>query len=178
LARLIIKTSYITDAIYKENYLGYIATREGVEKYIADETKDNPATKKQINFINRHFNTAKDFLEYDDYIKNTTMGNASELITMITESEAVDPEIYLKYISERPKVDMYKNEEHGLWNLNGKADLEKELKKIGETESVVWTHIFLCAGKILTSIILAIKKNGKSLLHLKQKKYQNFIILI
>lgn len=84
-----------------------------------------------------------DFLEYKDFEKNPSRENADELITQITESHAdffSDRGTYLKYISERPRVQIVSKT--GLF-----SDAEMDLnisrisREISESQSNVWTHI-------------------------------------
>jgi hypothetical protein len=108
---------------------------------VSEEGRDKPATQKQKDWIDAHIGGLRDLLEYEDYVKSPTVGNASELITAIAEYNTTDPEIYLNYIAERPGVDKDAGDAHGLWNLTGKADLETEIEKVSHTQSVAWTHI-------------------------------------
>ena len=116
---------------YKE-----LARKEAVVK---DENA--PVTKNQVKFITSHLTDAKGMLEYEDYEKKPTFGNASALITAIAELHITDPVIYLRYIAERPGVAKKEGEVHGLWNLNGRADLKNEIQNVEKIEGVAWTHI-------------------------------------
>ena len=64
--------------------------------------------RKDINNeLLKRYPDSVDFLEYKDFEKNPSRENADELITQITESHAdffSDRGTYLKYISERPRV--------------------------------------------------------------------------
>jgi len=74
----------------------------------SNKNLNNPATKNQKEWIDKHSQGMQDLLEYEDYIQNPTFGNASELISAIAEYNTTDPEIYLKYIAERPGVFKHK----------------------------------------------------------------------
>lgn len=68
-------------------YAQYIATREGVEK-LDDSHRHAPVTKKQqalIERILRDFPEIKGSQEYEDFLRDQTVGNASEFITMAIE---------------------------------------------------------------------------------------------
>ena len=84
MARLITKFKYLKPEDRKNvgGYAEYIATREGVEKI--DESKRNtPATNKQKQLIKKilsDFPDSKSSLEYEDYLKEKTVGAASEFI--------------------------------------------------------------------------------------------------
>lgn len=119
----------------------YEQLARGPAAKVSEEGRSKPATRKQKEWIEAHAGGLRDLFEYEDYIKNPTVGSASELITAIAEYNTTDPEIYLKYIAERPGVAKGNGEAHGLWNMAGKADLDAELDKITNTESVAWVHI-------------------------------------
>lgn len=147
MAQLIVKSPYLppnsTGKI--EGYLRYISTREGVEKI---KQKDSVAysdedRKDIINELLKRYPDSVDFLEYKDFEKNPSRENADELITQITESHAdffSDRGTYLKYISERPRVQIVSKT--GLF-----SDAEMDLnisrisREISESQSNVWTHI-------------------------------------
>ena len=84
MARLITKFKYLKpdERNHFGGYAEYIATREGVEKI--DESKRNaPATNKQKQLIKKilsDFPDSKSSLEYEDYLKDKTIGAASEFI--------------------------------------------------------------------------------------------------
>ena len=89
MARLITKFKYLKpdERNHFGGYAEYIATREGVEKI--DESKRNaPATNKQKQLIKKilsDFPDSKSSLEYEDYLKEKTVGAASEFITRMLE---------------------------------------------------------------------------------------------
>lgn len=143
--RIIVKTGYIKGKAHKEYYVRYIATRDGVEKYRSDHG-DKPATKKQKMLIKQlmsDYPDAKAMFEYDDYKNDPTRENASELISSVIDSNIHDvctKENYVDYIANRPRVE--KLGEHGLFSDHGyTVDLTKTVRKIGEHEGNVWTHI-------------------------------------
>ena len=75
-------------------YVKYIATREGVEK-IDDTKRLSPATGKQQQFIEkilRDFPNTKEMLEYEDYQKDKTIGNAviQEALNLDTEKKIIE----------------------------------------------------------------------------------------
>ena len=88
--RLIFKCPYLKGGshttVQRENYLRYIATREGVELLL--EHPDWPATQKQkelIQQLNQDFPSAQTLFEYEDYRKSPTRKNAAELIDRVLE---------------------------------------------------------------------------------------------
>ena len=87
MAKLVTKFKYMSGKRGADKYTRYIATREGVEK-VSDSVRARKTTKKQDAFIKRlikEFPKAKDSLEYEDYRKNPTRGNASDFIERCIE---------------------------------------------------------------------------------------------
>ena len=127
------------------NYVSYIATREGVEK--AENSKKHlPSTTVQEKIIGKllkNFPDSKDLYEYEDYINNTTRGNADELILRIAETHAElfgDREKYVSYIAQRPRVE--KLSSHGLFTDDGVPIILSDVQKeVAESKSNIWTHI-------------------------------------
>ena len=87
--RVILKCPYLKsgDTTHKENLVSYIATRDGVQKMVIGN-KNLPVTKKQEQFIAQilnEFPDTKNLFEYEDYLENKTIENASEFITIALE---------------------------------------------------------------------------------------------
>lgn len=107
MARLILKSPYLKPGSGRSTggYLHYIATREGVEM-AEDTSRHLPATADQQNQIAKlikKYPDSRDSHEYEDYLANSTRGNADAFIESIYEVYG-DPQrdIYLQYIGERP----------------------------------------------------------------------------
>ena len=131
----------------RKNYTRYIATRETVEireQNIID--REAPATEKQQELLSdllKDFPEAKKYLEYEDYKNNSTVENASELISMIIERNADvigNRQNFVGYMAMRPGVE--KRGSHGLFNdkdepiiLNQAAD------EIANHPGNVWSHV-------------------------------------
>lgn len=136
-------SSYIKSQTHSANLVQYISTREGVEF----NTKEllGEVSEKQKNLIKEvvdKFAFLKELDEYKNYLKDSTKSNASKFLTesfSLIEDQHVNKEIYLKYISERPRVE--KINTHGLFNSGGEADLQKEIQNIKSHKGPVWTHI-------------------------------------
>lgn len=146
MAKLITKFKYLPPTKSgRGGYARYIATREGVDK-IDESKRFAPATKKQKQLIRNillDFPDAREMLEYEDYQKNSTIGNASEFISRALEDnavEALDREGYARYIATRPRVERYGS--HGLFTDD---DVEIQLSKVTEEinahEGNIWTVI-------------------------------------
>lgn len=147
MAKLITKFKYLkpSDRQSVGSYAKYIATREGVEK-VDDTFKTDPPTEKQkklIDRILRDFPDSKTMLEYEDYLKEPTLGNASEFITRALEDnaqEVVGSKTYADYIATRPRAERFGS--HGLFTDDGiRVKLGEVSKELNEYEGNVWTVI-------------------------------------
>ena len=151
MSRLIMYSSYINNKSngskkHSKNLIEYIATREGVDYFVSDENKNLEVTEPQkflIYDLVDEYKFLKDIDEYREYLKNKNVVNASQFLTSAFElikDEERSKEVYLKYISERPRVEKFKNQDHGLFN-DKIADVEKEIESIKKHDGTVWTHI-------------------------------------
>lgn len=144
--RIILKCGYLksNSNANRGGFINYIATREGVVK-ITNRLSSKKATEKQKKHIKdliKLFPDVKKYLEYEDFMKEQTIGNASELITRIEEdhyAELCGSEGYLQYIAQRPGV--YKQGKHGLFGQADYVDLEKVKQEINDHQGNVWTQI-------------------------------------
>ena len=125
-------------------YAKYIATRGGVE--FAPQSQENiSATDKQKSLIEKLISDYPDsveMLEYEDYINNPTVKNASEFITRAIEDNINfnKDTTYADYIATRPRVE--KSGTHGLFSMeDGEIDLGKVSNEITEHSGNVWTMI-------------------------------------
>ena len=147
MARLITKFKYLKPEDRKNvgGYAEYIATREGVEKI--DESKRNaPATNKQKQLIKKilsDFPDSHSSLEYEDYLKEKTVGADSEFITRALEENAdemMHTKTYADYIATRPRAERIGS--HGLFTDDGVAvDLQKVSDELHSHTGNVWTAI-------------------------------------
>lgn len=145
--RVIFKCPYLKngDTTHRGNLVSYIATRDGVQKMVI-RNKTLPVTKKQEQLITQilnEFPDTKNLFEYEDYLENKTLENASEFITIALEHNldvVAKKENYVDYIANRPRVK--KLSSHGLFN--GGSDeivLSKIAKDVSEHEGNVWLPI-------------------------------------
>lgn len=147
MAKLITKFKYLKPSARQSvgGYAKYIATREGVEK-VDDTFKTDPPTEKQkklIERILRDFPDSNSMLEYEDYLKAPTLGNASEFITRALEDnahEALNTKTYADYIATRPRAERFGS--HGLFTDDGvRVKLEDVSKELNKYDGNVWTVI-------------------------------------
>jgi TPR repeat protein len=150
MARLILKCPYFKGGSKRASaHLGklvnYIATRDGVEKINIDNGNLSYTTKQEelILQLVKEFPNTKNLFEYEDYIKNPTLENASEFISIAIE-ENFDKigkrKNYVDYIANRPRVE--KMGKHGLFT--GGDDnlvLSRIADEVANHEGNVWTPI-------------------------------------
>ena len=147
MAKIIFSSRYIKNP-GKANagkLLRYAATREGVEK-VAVGLDRSPSTVRQqrlIKTILDEFPESKDYLEYEDYLKEPCKSNATEFI-----GAAIDRNIdrlggvknLVKYYAERPGVE--KCGAHGLFSqTDDKIDLDALAEEVSNHKGIIWTHI-------------------------------------
>ena len=147
MAKIIFSSRYIKNP-GKANagkLLRYAATREGVEK-VAVGLDRSPSTVRQqrlIKNILEAFPEAKDYLEYEDYLREPCKSNATEFI-----DAAIDRNIdrldgvknLVKYYGERPGVEKFGA--HGLFSqTDDKIDLDALAEKVSSHKGIIWTHI-------------------------------------
>lgn len=144
MAKIIVKIPYIKNKT-AANYAAYIATREGVDKSVNIDLKIAPPTEKQLNFIDEYIiklPDAKELFEYEDYIKNPTVENASKFIAAATEQNPdlfQNREEYISYIATRPRAE--KVCEHGLFGVADNVELEKVKNEIKNLSGNCWAPI-------------------------------------
>lgn len=147
--RIIFKCPYLkggsSAAAHLENLVGYIATRDGVEKIDPGSTR-LAATAKQTDLVAQliqSFPESKELFEYEDYLASPNRGNASAFITMVIEqnlTQLVHREKYLEYIAKRPRAQRFGT--HGLFT--GDRDslvLAQVAKAVAEHPGNVWLPI-------------------------------------
>ena len=132
-------------AAHLENYVGYVATREGVDRIDPGRAR-LPATPKQRDMVAkllREFPLCKGLFEYQDYQAAPTRGNASAFITRAIEDNLdslAKKENYLDYIAKRPRAQ--RMGPHGLFTGAGDAlVLSQVAKEVAEHKGNVWLPI-------------------------------------
>lgn len=147
MAKLITKFKYLKPNARQSvgGYAKYIATREGVDK-IDESLKFAHSSVKQQQFIQKilkDFPDSKDSLEYEDYLKNPTVGNASEFITRTMEDnayEVMQTKTYADYIATRPRAQRFGT--HGLFTDDGvQIKLNEVSENLNQYGGNVWTVI-------------------------------------
>lgn len=148
--RIIFRCPYIKggsaeSAAHLENYVGYVATREGVERIDPGRAK-YPATRKQRDMVERllrEFPLSRGMFEYEDYLSTPTRGNASEFITRALEDnidQIAKRENYLQYIAMRPRAQQMGP--HGLFTGTGDSlVLSQTAEAVARHPGNVWLPI-------------------------------------
>ena len=113
---------------------------------VDDTFKNDPPTEKQKKLMDKilhDFSDSKDMLEYEDYLKEPTLGNASEFISRVLEDnahKAAGVKTYADYIATRPRAERFGS--HGLFTDDGvRVKLEDVSKELNEYDGNVWTVI-------------------------------------
>lgn len=147
MAKLITKFKYLKPNARTSvgGYAKYIATREGVDK-IDKSFKLAPTSLKQKQLIEKiltDFPDSKEMLEYEDYLKEPTVGNASEFITRALEDnsyEVMQTKTYADYIATRPRAQRFGS--HGLFTDDGvQIKLNEVSDELNNYGGNVWTVI-------------------------------------
>lgn len=149
MSQIIVTSRYLKSGTEtkRKNYTRYIATRETVEireQNIID--REAPATEKQQELLSdllKDFPEAKKYLEYEDYKNNSTIENASELISMIIERNADvigNRQNFVGYMAMRPGVE--KRGSHGLFNDKDEPIiLNQAANEIANHPGNIWSHV-------------------------------------
>lgn len=148
--RIVLKCPYLKGgtekvAAHLSNLVTYMATRNGVEK-LTLENRNLPSTVNQEDLIKqivKEFPGSKNLFEYEDYLANKTIVNASEFISIALEQN-IDKigqrKNYVDYIANRPRVERMGS--HGLFT--GGADeivLNRIAEEVANHAGNVWTPI-------------------------------------
>lgn len=147
MAKIIFSSRYIKNPGIANagKLLRYAATREGVEK-VAVGLDRSPSTVRQQRLIKNILEAlpeTKDYLEYEDYLKEPCKSNATEFI-----GAAIDRNIdrldgvknLVKYYGERPGVEKFGA--HGLFSqTDDKIDLDALATEVSNHKGIIWTHI-------------------------------------
>ncbi len=153
-------------------WVRYIATREGVDKTINQEILIKKPTKKQIKYIDemlKHSPEVRDTFEYQDYMENPTIQNASALISVAAEGNPdlfENRETYLNYIATRPNVEKHGN--HGLFGNEDAVNLAKAKEKIAEHNGVIWMPIISLKREDATRLGYDSADSWRNMLRAKQ----------
>lgn len=148
--RIILKCPYLKGggektSAHLSNLVTYMATRNGVEKL--SKTKANlPCTLKQEDLIQqiiKEFPEAMKLFEYEDYIENKTVENASEFISIALEQnldKIGQRKNYVDYIANRPRVQ--RMGAHGLFTGgDDKIVLSRTAEEVANHTGNVWIPI-------------------------------------
>ena len=149
MSQIIVTSRYLKSGTEtkRKNYTRYIATRETVE--IREQNiieREAPATEKQQELLSdllKDFPEAKKYLEYEDYKNDSTVENASELISAIIERNADvigNRQNFVGYMAMRPGVE--KKGSHGLFNdKNEPIILNQAANDIANHRGNIWSHV-------------------------------------
>ena len=134
-----------TPKLTATNLVKYMGTREGVEKLLTG-INHTPSTVRQqrlIKDILKYDSDTEKYLEYQDYLKESSKSNAAEFIDAFIEHNADrigDIDKLVSYIAKRPGVE--KLGSHGLFSqTDDKIDLDLVANEVGHHKGIIWTHV-------------------------------------
>ena len=145
--RIIFTSRYLRGAGVGQvkNLLNYMATRPNAEKIPISQS--SKATKKQREWIEKEIKRQPHLMglfEYEDYVKDPTKANASELIEKIAEQQietAEGIENYVGYLAKRPRAERG-GQGHALWNGSDEPiNLRKVTQEAAAHRGRIWTHV-------------------------------------
>lgn len=145
--RIIFTSRYLRNAGAGQvkNLLKYMATRPNAEKLSVAEAME--PTKRQREWIAKEIKKQhgiKSLFEYEDYVKNPTKANASELIEKIAEQQietAEGIENYVGYLAKRPRAERGE-QGHALWNGSDEpVNLRRVTQEAARHKGRIWTHV-------------------------------------
>lgn len=127
-------------------YLKYIATRDGVEKSnsLQEKQLSSLSQRQLIEKLLKDFPDCKDMLEYEDYVKEPTIKNATEFISRAIEDNIgridMKGKTYADYIATRPNVEVQGT--HGLFSSDDEpVVLSKVSEELNAHVGNIWTMI-------------------------------------
>ncbi len=127
-------------------YLKYIATRDGVEKSnsLQEKQLSSLSQRQLIEKLLKDFPDCKNMLEYEDYVKEPTLKNATEFISRAIEDNIgridMKGKTYADYIATRPNVEMQGT--HGLFSSDDEPIvLSRVSEELNAHEGNIWTMI-------------------------------------
>ena len=150
-SQIIVTSRYLKSGTKKaktkrKNYTKYIATREGAEireQKSLSRVVSREKQKQLLNELLNDFPEAKKYLEYEDYISNQTVENASELISAIIElnTDVIgNRQNFVGYMALRPGAE--KRGQHGLFNGSDEPIvLNKVTEEVANHPGIVWSHV-------------------------------------
>lgn len=153
---IIVSSGYIKNTEHYLNYLTYsgekleaqtLVFKDGTtvdvnpdEKIDASAIEDLEAVKIELKDGTSRYLTPARYQKFtrekeDGYVEHT-------LVLEDGTEQALTPEIYLKYMGERPSVEKDDDFGHGLFDMDGIVDMQKERQRVIENDgSVKWSHI-------------------------------------
>lgn len=148
MAKIIVNCRYLkgSSKAQRSNLIEYMGTRPGVEFSEDDSYRLNFATERQTGLIKQLeqlIPNFKTYFEYEDYIKNPTIENASALITAAYEYNLdlfSTKENLIEYMGKRPGSERVG--EHGLFDGGSNpVDIREAMDEVANHEGNVWTHV-------------------------------------
>ncbi len=129
-------------------YINYIATRPSVEK-------DKKANHGLFNII-----TTSEYIKGEHYINYSNY--AAKKLEAEKANIYLDTVTYINYIATRPSVEKDKKANHGLFNLNGLADLQENIDMAKKYKKhIKWSYVISLERKENIDMAKKYKKHIK-----------------
>ncbi len=153
--KVIVNSGYIKSSAHYINYLEYAGNKlEAQTLVLNDGTKIElepdelyDVAQSDFKYIeiktkdggNRKLNKSQ-YISYVSTVEDGVIEN--QLVRNDGLIESLEPVTYLKYIGYRPSVEKYRNASHGLFDLQGMANMDDVKQTILNNEnSIKWSHI-------------------------------------
>ena len=152
-AKIIVKSGYIKNVQHMANALDYAGNKieaqlavmedgSTVEASAADliAGEENLARIRVTLKSGRTINLKPE--QYRQKVRDLQKPHQEQVLHWEGGEKAFSSEDYIKYIAYRPSVEKAPDRKHGLFTLDGDADMELEKERLKEhQDSVMWSHI-------------------------------------
>ncbi|WP_101909068.1 MobP3 family relaxase [Marasmitruncus massiliensis] len=152
-AKIIVKSGYIKNAQHMVNALDYAGNKIEAQLAVLEDgstveasADDLIAGEEDLALVRvtlksgRTINLTSE--QYRQKVRERQKPHQEQVLHWEGGEKTFNSEDYIKYIAYRPSVEKAPDRKHGLFTLNGDADMELEKERLKEhQDSVMWSHI-------------------------------------
>lgn len=152
-AKIIVKSGYIRNIQHMENALYYAGNK--IEAQIAVMEDSSTVEAGSVDLLAKEDNYTSVQLtlkngrmmkltpqQYQDKVNEREKMQSEQILHWEEGEKTFQAEGYIKYIAYRKSVEKAPNQKHGLFTLDGDADMQAEQEKLREhQDSIMWSHI-------------------------------------